>query len=271
METSSKIGGGWRSYVVLTAPRQIAAAIKREILEGALKVGDKLPSEQELSTIFGVSRPTVRAGLHELCASQILVVQRGRGGGYRVGNFSFDGLGTTVTEFISLSLVADALKPEQFLEVRFAHELLSAETAARRRSDQSMAQLDQLAEAARQPQEDGRAAFELDLRFHRILAEATENPLIVTFESAMIAVLHHLLGDGTDIAPAAALGNVDEIIDGVRVRDPDAAREAMKRHLEHSRAHYGVTPISNTRSRDAANGGGSARCGIRLDGGSASS
>lgn len=238
---SSRGSAGLRPYVVLTAPRQVAAAIKRDILEGALKPGDKLPSEEELSVLFGVSRPTVRAGLQELCASQILVVQRGRSGGYRVGEFSFDGLETSVTEFISLSLVVDALKPAQFFEVRCAHELLSAERAAHRRTDEQMARLDELADAVR-ALDDSREAFELDLRFHRLLAEATGNPLAVSFEAAMIAVLHRLLGDGRAISPQASLGSVTEIIEAVRLQDGDAAREAMRRHLEHSRMYYGIPP-----------------------------
>jgi GntR family transcriptional regulator, transcriptional repressor for pyruvate dehydrogenase complex len=232
-----------RPYVVLSAPRQVAAGIKREILEGALKPGDKLPSEEELAVLFGVSRPTVRAGLQELCTSQILVVQRGRGGGYRVGEFSFDGLETSVTEFISLSLVVDALKPEQFFEVRSAHELLSAESAARRRTQQQMTGLDELAnDVQRALDDDPREAFELDLRFHRLLAEATANPLAVSFEAAMIAVLHRLLGDGRAVAPRDSLGSVNEIIEAVREQDGAVAREAMRRHLEHSRAHYGISP-----------------------------
>jgi GntR family transcriptional repressor for pyruvate dehydrogenase complex len=131
-------------FTVLTAPQQVAAAIKREILEGGLKPGDRLPPEPELANLFGVSRPTVRAGLQELCAAQILLVQRGRNGGYRVGDFSLDTLEASVMEFISLSLVVETLTPEQFLEVRFAHELLCAETAARRRTPEDLARLDDI-------------------------------------------------------------------------------------------------------------------------------
>ena len=50
---------GHPSYTILSAPRQVAAAIKREILQGALKPGDRLPSEERLAELFGVSRPTV--------------------------------------------------------------------------------------------------------------------------------------------------------------------------------------------------------------------
>jgi len=226
-------------YTVLTAPQQIAAAIKREILEGVLKPGDRLPSEQELAGLFGVSRPTVRTGLQELCAAQILVVQRGRKGGYRVGDFSLTQLEANVMEFISLSLVVETLKPEQFLEVRFAHELLCAETAARRRTSDSLARLEQVQQELAGC-DDPRRAFDTDLQFHRMLAEATGNPLILSIEGAMIAVLRRLIGDGARTTPTETLGNLDEIIDAVRDGDPDAARAAMRRHLAHSVSHYGL-------------------------------
>jgi GntR family transcriptional repressor for pyruvate dehydrogenase complex len=223
---------------VLTAPQQVASAIRREILEGALKPGDKLPSEQAMAELFGVSRPTVRAGLQELCAARILAVKRGRNGGYEVGDFSLDTLEASVTEFISLSLVVETLTPEQFLEVRFAQELLCAETAARHRTARSVARLEEVAARIEQASTEPRRAFELDLEFHRILAEATENPLLLSFEGAMIAVLHRLVGGGGTVSPADALGNVQDIIAAVREGDPERARESMRLHLDLSVSHH---------------------------------
>ncbi len=144
-------------------------AIKREILEGELKPGDQLPSEHELAELFGVSRPTIRAGLQELCAARILVVQRGRGGGYRVAHFSLETFEASVTEFISLSLVVETLQREQLLEVRRALELLSAELAAVRRTDEALRELEELAARLNEVRFDSREAFELDLQFHRLL------------------------------------------------------------------------------------------------------
>jgi GntR family transcriptional repressor for pyruvate dehydrogenase complex len=227
-------------YTVLTAPQQIAAAIKREILEGSLKPGDRLPPETELANLFGVSRPTIRAGLQELRAAQILVVQRGRTGGYRVGDFRFDTLEASVTEFISLSLVVETLKPEHLLEVRFAHELLCAETAATRRAPATLAPLLEIRDEVEAEQDNQRRAFELDLQFHRALAHATQNPLIVSIEGALIAVLHRLIGDASQTSPAETLGNVTEIIDAVRDGDGEAARRAMRRHLSGTAIHYGL-------------------------------
>ena len=233
---------GRPSYTVLSAPRQIAAAIKREILEGTLKPGDRLPSEEKLAELFRVSRPTVRAALQELSSAGTVVVQRGRGGGYRVSTFSLDSLQTTVTEFIALSLVVEALAPPQFMEVRHEFELLSAAAAARRRTDAQLERLEVIEGRVKNviddpATEDPRQAFELDLEFHRQLAEAANNPLIVSFEGAMTAVLHYLFGSGVSVPPEQALGGINNIIEAVRSEDPDAARAAMARHLEHSVSH----------------------------------
>lgn len=230
---------GRPSYTVLSAPRQIAAAIKREILEGTLRPGDRLPSEERLADLFKVSRPTVRAALQELASSGAVVVQRGRGGGYRVSAFSLDSLQTTVSEFIALSLVVEALRPAQFLEVRRELELLSSAAAATRRTDKHLEQLEQIETRIRRViadpgAEDPRHAFELDLEFHRALAEAADNPLIISFEGSMTAVLHYLFGSGVSVPPEEALGELPEVIEMVRRQDAAGARAAMARHLEHS-------------------------------------
>lgn len=233
---------GLPSYTILSAPRQVAAAIKREILQGALKPGDRLPSEERLTELFGVSRPTVRAALQELSAAGTVVVRRGRGGGYRVSTFSLDTLTTAVTESIAFSLVVEALTPSQFLEVRRELELLSADAATRRCSAEQLERLEaldaQIADVVDGgAAQDARAAFELDLEFHRLLAAAAHNPLLVSFEGAMIVVLHHLFGSGASVPPKRALGDVCDVIDAVRRRDPAAARDAMARHLMHSADH----------------------------------
>jgi DNA-binding FadR family transcriptional regulator len=232
-------------YAVLTAPQQVAAAIKRAILEGGLKPGDRLPSEPELAHLFEVSRPTVRAGLQELCAAQILMVQRGRNGGYRVGDGSLASLEASVMEFISISLAVETLKPAEFLEVRFAHELLCAETAARRRTPEALARLEELHDQIRDPQyqQEARSAFELDLQFHRALAEATLNPLILSIEGAMITTLHRMTGDFAETAPQETLGDLGGIFTAVRDQDPEAARIAMARHLSRTASHYGFDSI----------------------------
>ena len=47
--------------------RQLKQALVQELERGRWRPDEKIPSEKELSVLYGVSRITVRAALDELC------------------------------------------------------------------------------------------------------------------------------------------------------------------------------------------------------------
>lgn len=65
----------------MTTPkyREIETAIRARIADGTYPPGSALPSEDALAAEFGVTRPTVRAGLAELRATDAVTVISGRG------------------------------------------------------------------------------------------------------------------------------------------------------------------------------------------------
>jgi GntR family transcriptional regulator, transcriptional repressor for pyruvate dehydrogenase complex len=84
-------GGGLRAiwFAPLDLPRQseeIADRISAAIREGALRQGDRLPSERALAEQFGSSRPTIREAVRQLADTGILVVRPGSGGGIFVAD-----------------------------------------------------------------------------------------------------------------------------------------------------------------------------------------
>lgn len=58
---------------------QIFLVLRQRILDGVVTSGEKLPGEQELAELFGVSRITAKRALDELAASGLVVRERGRG------------------------------------------------------------------------------------------------------------------------------------------------------------------------------------------------
>lgn len=62
----------------------IAGQIRRRIIRGELAVGETLPTENELLTQFGVSRPTLREAIRVLESESLVEVKRGSRGGARV-------------------------------------------------------------------------------------------------------------------------------------------------------------------------------------------
>lgn len=59
--------------------RQIAGKLQQDITDGAYPVGGRLPTEAQLSRLFGVNRHTVRRALEELSRSGLVRVEQGRG------------------------------------------------------------------------------------------------------------------------------------------------------------------------------------------------
>ncbi len=58
---------------------QIEAILRDQVVSGELRIGDRMPSEQELCLMFGVSRPTVRLAMQKLVLDGIVLRERGRG------------------------------------------------------------------------------------------------------------------------------------------------------------------------------------------------
>lgn len=58
---------------------RIVLAFERQILSGALPPGERLPTENELCEILGVSRTVVRDSVRTLVARGLLTVRQGRG------------------------------------------------------------------------------------------------------------------------------------------------------------------------------------------------
>ena len=87
--------------------------ILEQIASGALRPGDKLPSENELCRLFNVSRPVVRQALVRLQADGLVITRKGMG--TLVQNSPPEGL----TRFSQPSDVAHMLR---CLELRLAIE-----------------------------------------------------------------------------------------------------------------------------------------------------
>jgi DNA-binding FadR family transcriptional regulator len=75
--------GGDRLRVPKIA-EMLADEIRRSIVRGELKEGDRLPSEAEMTSQFGISRPTLREAFRILESESLVIVRRGSRGGAEV-------------------------------------------------------------------------------------------------------------------------------------------------------------------------------------------
>ena len=59
--------------------QQLYDAILNKVRSGEYQVGEKIPSEEQLMTIYGVSRVTVRNAIKQLVDENILIKRHGKG------------------------------------------------------------------------------------------------------------------------------------------------------------------------------------------------
>src|SRR5438477_6557577 len=104
----------------------VVSHIRGLIERGALRPGDRLPAERELASQIGVSRPTVRAGLHALAAMGVVRSRHGS------GTFIPDGPPTLVSEPLRFLAALHRFSRDEMYETRRLLEVGAAGLAAER-------------------------------------------------------------------------------------------------------------------------------------------
>ena len=80
----------------------VAATIRRRIAVGELQIGDRLPTEDELTESFGIARTTLREALRILESQGLIHIRRGRGGGATVTMPDLDRLAEPLAVILQL-------------------------------------------------------------------------------------------------------------------------------------------------------------------------
>jgi GntR family transcriptional regulator, transcriptional repressor for pyruvate dehydrogenase complex len=236
MEPVEPASAPTRSSVLLTrvdvpkASDVLARELRERILSGELAEGTALPAERELVKQTQMSRATVREALRILEVQNLVQVRVGRAGGAFVQRPSTKSMANSVTMLIR----GQKIKLADLMETREALEPFCAELAARKRTDDDLAVLDQANEDLANPEADLPAFLQANVDWHVGVAMASHNELLIGFMTA----LSHAIYAGTE-NPAFVDDNVRavtqrahrSITNAIRSRDPDAANRRMRRHV----------------------------------------
>jgi GntR family transcriptional repressor for pyruvate dehydrogenase complex len=208
-----------------------ANRILREIKAGTWKPGSRLPSERELSEILAISRTSVRQALTTLEALGIVHSKRGAGSFVDIGADKLAG-----------AEVADSLlqegDPQSLLEARNIIEPETARLAAANRQRDDIERLKEiLCRMAAEESADSMSRYlDADYYFHMVLAYATHNPVIIDMTRVIVERMKAppWRNASLAVAPVSFTVNLAEhtrIVEAVRARAPNKAREAMTCHL----------------------------------------
>jgi len=218
----------------------LSSALEREILSGRFKVGDRLPTESELSRTTGVSRTVVREAVAALRASGLVETRRGAGA-FVTAQVERPRGGPGMIRAAIDDIMA-------VLELRLAVEVEAAALAAARHTDEDLGAMSAVLDGVTANGGNWAVAVGADMAFHRALATATRNKYFVDF----IDYLGEFAFPRRHLDPATSAtyrleDHMDRIeaehraiLEAIRQRDSALASAEMRRHLSSSRARYKV-------------------------------
>ena len=210
---------------------QVVEHVRRLIVAGRLKPGDRLPPERDLARQIGVSRPSLRSGLRSLEAMGVIRARQGS------GTYISDGpprLGEGPLQFLA---ALHGFTRDEMFEARRVLEVNTASLAAERAGPEQLAVMADEVASMFASLDDPQEYLRHDVQFHRAVAAGSRNPVLATlidtvaelvYETRRLTVEH-----ATDLKESAEMHR--RIYQAIKARDPERARREMDEHLDLAR------------------------------------
>jgi DNA-binding FadR family transcriptional regulator len=217
--------------------------IKRWIAERKVEPGDKLPKEQELQALFGVSKGTAREALKSLEVQGLVTVTTGPAGGAMIGEVPLE----RAFQLVQNYLFFRDLDVGQIYAVRRLLEPELAAGAVPHLTEEHFAALERsIAICAPQPASKAEALVQRqeDLHFHDILADANPNTLLRFMCQVINHLLRHSVAMNNRPGPGAyqQLGETNvaahkRLLAAARRGDVERVRRLMVEHIDEVERH----------------------------------
>jgi GntR family transcriptional repressor for pyruvate dehydrogenase complex len=219
----------------VTRTDAVVEEIRKMVLDGRLRAGDRLPVEADLAAQLGISRGSLREGVRALISMGVLEARQGSG--------------TFVTDldlrrlFAPMAFIADLDLHDalDFLAVRRVLECEAAATAALRitpeqlhEAELTITAAEQILNASEGGTEQLSALLELDRDFHRIVARSSGNSVCVALLDVLAGQTWRMRRWRLEVEPESGMVGIREhraILAAMRAHDPDRARAQMQVHL----------------------------------------
>ncbi len=211
---------------------EIVEQIKELISQGELRPGERIPSERDLATMLGVSRPSVREAIMVLEAMGF--VDSRQGGGTYVRSLTQSSLADPLSNLVGEK---DPRMLHALAEVRMGLETWSAFLAAKRARPEQIARMRELYRTMEEQAKGGGWDADVDAQFHYAITAATQNILQVHVLNTIHSVFHATIQVAlTEFYRKEGyldllLTQHREILEAIADHDPERAREKMMIHL----------------------------------------
>ena len=205
----------------------IVEQIKKMIVDGKLKAGDRLPSERELADSLTVSRTSVREALRIL--ESMGLVECRSGDGNFVREITLDSLTKSIAW--KIPLIKGAVL--ELYEARKIIEPGIVRLAAERATEEDILSMESIIEKQKSLVEEGESICNVDDEFHRSIAEASGNKMIVKIINILIDLESETNESNMKIKerPRRSLKSHANIVKYLKAGEKEKARKAMLTHL----------------------------------------
>lgn len=212
---------------------EVFQQLKDLLVNGTWKQGEKLPSENELTQQFGVSRITIRQALQKLAALGLIETKTGKGSfvcAPDVGN---------VMEQLTPLVCLDENAIYQANEFREMLDTWSAKLAAARAEEADIKALRKNYADMKKCSEKGnwKDFAKLDFAFHTMIGEMTKNQLI--------SKTYHILNDAIQTSVYQMVERMGfmaleyhlQLIEAIASHDTQEAERIARMHVENNRKY----------------------------------
>lgn len=206
--------------------------IRRMILSGELKEGDKLPNQNEFAAALGVSRPSLREALQILTQAGAIEQKPG------VGTVLVSRTPALLIDRVDLPLISDAETTVELMEARRLIEVGMVRLAVARAEEQELEEIGRVLNAMEESAEPSRMKeyVEWDLMYHHLIALSAHNRFVKALFQNIRLAFEQFLKESFSVMPYMldrSLEDHREIYQALRARDPEKASKAMARHISH--------------------------------------
>ena len=209
---------------------EVYNSIRRDMMRGKLKPGDKLPSERDLAEQLGVGRPVVREALRALENSGVLEFRKGASGGAFIRRGDGRAVSRTVNDLVFLG----TLSLDQLAETRSCLLDQAVRLASKRGTNADFQALEANIERMRvaiKAEDVETSIFEI-MDFYSLLGTAAKNDVLTVMIGSLSEIIAQIL---LALRPEHLTDLVTmrlEVLDEIKSGDADAASAAMAAHME---------------------------------------
>ena len=223
--------------------RVVLEHVERDLLEGRLHPGDRLPPERELANSLGVGRSSVREALRVL--EVMGLIRTGTGSGPTSGAIIIATPRGGLAALLRLQVAAQGFPIEDVVATRLLLEQWAAGVAAETAPD--LADARAMLDAMDDPALTADEFLALDQRFHLALAEASGNAVVAASMAGLRTAIESYVQAGArriadwDAEAAQLRSEHRGIVQAIDAGDADLARARIHDHITGYYAAAGLT------------------------------